>query len=60
MSNQVTVYSTDTCPHCIMMKKLLAASDVPYTKVNVQRDQAPCADKRPNGCLDLIQTVPRN
>lgn len=40
MSNQVTVYSTDTCPYCTMMKNFLEQNDVPYKEVNVQRDQA--------------------
>ncbi len=40
MSNQVTVYSTDTCPYCTMMKNFLEQNDVPYKEVNVQQDQA--------------------
>lgn len=40
MSNQVTVYSTDTCPYCTMMKSFLEQNDVPYQEVNVQQDQA--------------------
>lgn len=39
MSNQVTVYSTDTCPYCTMMKNFLEQNDVPYKEVNVQQDQ---------------------
>lgn len=38
MSNQVTVYSTNTCPYCTMMKNFLEQNHVPYTEVNVQRD----------------------
>lgn len=40
MTNQVTVYSTDTCPYCTMMKNFLEQNNVPYTEVNVQHDQA--------------------
>ncbi|ANU13226.1 glutaredoxin [Planococcus halocryophilus Or1] len=40
MSNQVTVYSTDTCPYCTMMKNFLEQNNVAYTEVNVQHDQA--------------------
>lgn len=40
MTNQVTVYSTDTCPYCTMMKNFLEQNNVSYKEVNVQHDQA--------------------
>lgn len=39
MTNQVTVYSTDTCPYCTMMKNFLEQNNVAYTEINVQYDQ---------------------
>ncbi len=38
MTNQVTVYSTNTCPYCIMMKNFLDQNGIAYTDVNVQKD----------------------
>ncbi len=38
MTNQVTVYSTSTCPYCEMMKSFLANQGVPFKEVNVQND----------------------
>lgn len=40
MANQVTVYSTNTCPYCDMMKNFLQQNQINYTEVNVQQDQA--------------------
>jgi len=40
MANQVTVYSTNTCPYCDMMKNFLQQNQISYTEVNVQQDQA--------------------
>ncbi|OCA89084.1 glutaredoxin family protein [Pseudobacillus wudalianchiensis] len=37
--NQVTVYSTNTCPYCTMMKNFLKEQGVPFTEVNVQQDR---------------------
>lgn len=34
----VTVYSTDTCPHCVAAKDYLSQNGVSYTEKNVQRD----------------------
>ena len=39
MSNQVTVYSTNTCPYCNMMKSFLQENQINFTEVNVQDDQ---------------------
>lgn len=40
MANQVTVFSTNTCPYCDMMKNFLQQNQISYTEVNVQQDQA--------------------
>lgn len=37
--NKITVYVTDTCPYCDMMKNYLKDQGLPFTEVNVQRDQ---------------------
>lgn len=34
----VTVYSTDTCPHCVAVKEYLSQKNIPYTEKNVQKD----------------------
>lgn len=39
MSNQVTVYSTSTCPYCDMMKDFLKEQNIEFTDVNVQVDR---------------------
>ena len=44
MTNQVTVYSTNTCPYCTMLKNFLDQNGVAYTDVNVQKD--PVAARR--------------
>ena len=36
--NQITVYSTNTCPYCTMMKQFLEAQGLNYNEVNVQLD----------------------
>lgn len=36
--NTVTVYTTTTCPYCVMLKNFLQAQGIPFTEVNVQRD----------------------
>lgn len=38
MSNQVTVYTTDTCPYCAMVKNFLMEKGVSFNEVNVQQD----------------------
>ncbi|CAM3708213.1 glutaredoxin family protein [Mesobacillus zeae] len=37
--NQITVYTTSTCPYCDMVKNYLSAQGVAYTEVNVAKDQ---------------------
>ncbi|MFX3624825.1 MAG: glutaredoxin family protein [Ectobacillus sp.] len=38
--NHVTVYTTTTCPYCVMVKRFLEEQGVPFQEVNVQLDQA--------------------
>lgn len=38
MQNQVTVYSTTTCPYCDMMKNFLDQQNISYTNIDVQKD----------------------
>lgn len=40
MKNQVTVYSTNTCPYCDMMKSFLQQNQINFTEVNVQENPA--------------------
>lgn len=37
--NDITVYSTNTCPYCTMMKNFLDEQGLVYKEVNVQLDQ---------------------
>ncbi|WP_338449924.1 glutaredoxin family protein [Niallia oryzisoli] len=37
--NDITVYSTNTCPYCTMMKQFLESQGLNYNEVNVQTDQ---------------------
>ncbi|WML44730.1 glutaredoxin family protein [Neobacillus sp. PS3-40] len=37
--NQITVYTTNSCPYCVMMKNYLKEQGLPYREVNVQLDQ---------------------
>ncbi|MGN7400751.1 glutaredoxin family protein [Cytobacillus praedii] len=37
--NQITVYTTNTCPYCVMMKNFLKDQGLPFKEVNVQMDQ---------------------
>lgn len=38
--NQITVYTTTTCPYCVMLKNYLTSEGIPFKEVNVQQDQA--------------------
>ncbi len=40
MENKVIVYSTPTCPYCIMAKNYFRDMGVAYTDYNVAEDQA--------------------
>ncbi|MBU5594130.1 glutaredoxin family protein [Amphibacillus sp. MSJ-3] len=42
--NKVTVYTTDTCPYCSMVKNFLDEKELTYSEINVQKD--PVAAKR--------------
>ena len=37
--NNVTIYTSSTCPHCISAKKYLDDRDIEYTEKNVSTDQ---------------------
>lgn len=36
--NQITVYTTSTCPYCDMMKNFLREQGLSFNEVNVQQD----------------------
>ncbi|HAQ08571.1 MAG TPA: NrdH-redoxin [Bacillus bacterium] len=36
--NEITVYTTNTCPYCVMMKNFLNEKGLPFKEVNVQQD----------------------
>lgn len=36
--NQITIYTTSTCPYCDMMKNFLKEQGLPFNEVNVQHD----------------------
>jgi len=38
--NNVTIYTTSTCPYCEMVKRFLQKNDVEYEEKNVANDQA--------------------
>lgn len=42
--NKITVYTTDTCPYCSMVKNFLDEKELTYSEINVQKD--PVAAKR--------------
>lgn len=37
--NEITVYTTTTCPYCVMLKNFLDSEGLKYKEVNVQLDQ---------------------
>ena len=37
--NSITVYTTNTCPYCTMLKNYLNSEGLEFKEVNVQRDQ---------------------
>jgi glutaredoxin-like YruB-family protein len=37
--NDITVYTTNTCPYCTMVKNFLDQQGLSYKEVNVQEDQ---------------------
>lgn len=34
----ITIYSTPTCPHCVMAKKFLKEKNIPFTDIDVAAD----------------------
>ncbi|GLB59252.1 glutaredoxin family protein [Cytobacillus sp. NCCP-133] len=38
--NDITVYTTNTCPYCTMVKNFLDQQGLEYKEVNVQNDQS--------------------
>ncbi|CAH0346092.1 glutaredoxin family protein [Bacillus sp. CECT 9360] len=36
--NQITVYTTNTCPYCVQAKNFLEEQGLDYEEVNVQED----------------------
>lgn len=47
--NDITVYTTSTCPYCLMVKGFLNKQGLPYNEVNVQLDQ--------NAARRLVETT---
>lgn len=37
--NDITVYTTNTCPYCTMLKNYLKSVGLSFKEVNVQQDQ---------------------
>ena len=35
----ITVYTTSTCPYCVMVKEFLDEHKIPYAEKNVQEDR---------------------
>ncbi|AKM19256.1 glutaredoxin family protein [Geobacillus stearothermophilus] len=46
---QVTVYTTTTCPYCVMAKNFLRAQGIPFKEVNVELD--------PEAARRLVETT---
>ena len=36
--NEVIVYTTDSCPYCVMLKNFLEEKSIEYKDINVQQD----------------------
>lgn len=47
--NDITVYTTSTCPYCLMVKGFLKKQGLPFNEVNVQLDQ--------NAARRLVETT---
>ncbi|PLT27610.1 glutaredoxin family protein [Peribacillus deserti] len=39
MDNEITVYTTNTCPYCIQAKNFLNEQGLDFTEINVQQDK---------------------
>jgi len=57
MSKNVTVYTTPTCPYCVMVKKFLTEKQIPFQEVDLTRSPE-SVDKvmRATGQLGVPQT----
>lgn len=51
MDKKITVYTTDMCPYCIRVKRLLDARGLPYEEINLARD--------PEGRTALVERTGR-
>lgn len=51
MEKKITVYTTDMCPYCIRVKRLLDARGLPYEEINLARD--------PEGRTALVERTGR-
>ncbi|MDP5276675.1 glutaredoxin family protein [Chengkuizengella axinellae] len=40
MKNQITVYTTSTCPYCVLLKNFLNEQDLPFKEINLEKDAA--------------------
>ncbi|MFS1511276.1 glutaredoxin family protein [Chengkuizengella sp. SCS-71B] len=38
MENQITVYTTNTCPYCLMLKNFLNEQGLPFKEINLEND----------------------
>ncbi len=38
MSKNITVYTTNTCPYCVMVKNFLNEQGIQFQEINVQND----------------------
>ncbi|BCB05405.1 glutaredoxin family protein [Bacillus sp. KH172YL63] len=38
--NNITVYTTNRCPYCVMMKNFLQSQQIEFTEVNVEQQPA--------------------
>ncbi|MGM9988935.1 MAG: glutaredoxin family protein [Bacillaceae bacterium] len=45
--NTVKVYTTTTCPYCVMLKNFLVEQKIPFQEINVE--------KEPNLMYELVQ-----
>ena len=39
----VTMYTTDWCGYCVRLKKLMQREGIPFSEVNIERDDAAAA-----------------
>ena len=51
------VYTTATCPYCVMLKQFLEDRGIPYEERNVSRDRRYAAELASLGTLGVPTTV---